>query len=325
MKVLLLGGSGLLGHHVMQQLQAQGHQVVALVRRRGSIQLSEAHHEERVGSLLDYGDLSAASEGCDAIVNCAGVTDMSLLHYEQYLPVNCDLCFLLIRLMHERGIRRLVHVGTANTIGYGTADHPADEQQPMQQPFSSSYYARSKWAGQQALIHEAQRHPDWHIAIVCPGFLIGAYDVKPSSGKLMLAAYRRWLMAAPRGGKSFVAASDVAVAVVNSLTMGRSGQPYLLTGENLTLCEFYRLQATVCGYRQHLITLPTPLVRLAGYVGDLLRFFRIRTQLSSCNVRQLLVREYYDNRRAIADLAMPQTAIGQAIQEFFEWYNHHTT
>ena len=140
-----------------------------------------------------------------------------------------------------------------------------------------------------------------------PGFMIGAYDTKPSSGALLFAGYRKPLMVAPRGGKSFVHVGDAATAIVNALTLGHNGGRYLLTGENLSLQQFYRLQARVCGYRQWVIPLPNVLLALAGKLGDMLRFFGVRTQLSTRNVRQLMVREYYDNSQALTDLHMPQT------------------
>jgi hypothetical protein len=58
-------------------------------------------------------------------------------------------------------------------------------------------------------------------------------------------------------------------------------------------------------------------------LGDLLRKCGIATQLSSRNVRQLMVCEYYDNGRAVNDLAMPRTPIAHAIEDFFAWYSPH--
>lgn len=318
MKILLLGGSGLLGHNVLRVLLQRGHDVVALVRRQGSIRLYEGRWQEMEGSLLDYGVLRDAAEGCEAIINCAGTTDMSLLRYEDYLPVNRDLCASLVRLLHDTGIRSLVQVSTANTLGYGSRQQPADETAPMQMPFAASFYARSKRAGEQLLMEAAEGLPDRHVVIVNPGFIVGAYDFKPSSGKLLLAAYRRPLMAVPSGGKSFVCAYAAATAVVNALTLGRSGQRYLLTGDNLSLEQFYRLQAKVCGYRQRIVVLPDGLVRFAGLLGDVMRRLGIRTQLSSNNVSQLLVREYYDSSLAAKELSLPPDSIAHSIAAFFQ-------
>jgi hypothetical protein len=40
-------------------------------------------------------------------------------------------------------------------------------------------------------------------------------------------------------------------------------------------------------------------------------------------VRQLLVREHYDNRRAVAELGLPESDLGQAIRDFHQWRNQH--
>lgn len=354
MKVLLLGASGLLGQNVFRQLLRDGYEVVALVRSAERFLKSIGHYDaqsyiayddERVfhfedgmsceyqsvyedrtvlftvrqGLLLSYEHLLSAASGCDAVINCAGTTDMSLLHYDDYLPVNVALCASLLRLMDDCAIGSLVHVSTANTIGYGSAAVPASECAPMQPPFADSFYARSKAEGERLLLDAAGLHPDRHIVILNPGFIIGAYDLKPSSGQLLLAAYRKPLMVVPKGGKSFVAASDAAVAVVNAVTLGSSGCRYLITGSNLSLREFYSLQASVCGYRQWLIPLPSWLALVAGRLGDLLRRCHIPTQLSSVNIRQLLVCEYYDSAAARRDLRLPSTPIAHAIKAFFAY------
>lgn len=286
--------------------------------------MSQFPHTERVhlfeGSLLQSDQLSVAAQGCDAILNCAGTTDMSLLRYEDYLPVNRDLCSLIIQVMQQQGISRLVHTSTANTIGHGTLQQASDEQQPMKSPFAESYYARSKAEGEQLLLCAAAAHPEWHIVIGCPGFMVGSYDVKPSSGALLLAGYRKPVMLCPRGGKSFVPAVDVAAALVNALSGGCSGHRYLLTGESYTFAMFYRMQAAQCGYKQWIVQLPNGLLRLAGLLGDMLRSCGVRTQLSTRNVRQLMVQEYYDRSKADADLGMPRTAINQGVEDFFNWH-----
>ena len=322
MRVLLLGASGLLGHNVLIQLLQAGHEVHALLRSSSSLQLPQEYLDSPRLTLFNLQSSIfnfQAAEGCEGIINCIGCTDMSLLHFEDYLPANRDICARLVTLMEAQGISRLVHVSTANTIGYGTPECPADEQSPMQEPFTRSWYALSKREGEAILDEAARRHPDWHTVTVHPGFMIGPYDVKPSSGVLLLAAYRRRLMAAPCGGKSFLHVGDAAAAIVNALTLGKHGGHYLLTGESLTLKEFYALQAEVCGYRQQCLTLPSWMVRTAGYVGDGLRLMGIQTQLSTRNVRQLLVREDYDNRRARQELLMPATPVRQAIADFFRW------
>lgn len=326
MKVLLLGATGLLGHNVLQRLLAEGHRVVVLVRRRRSLRIPVTGFEVLESPSFDSDTLLRAAEGCEAVVNCAGVTDMSLLHLEDYLGVNRDLCVRVIAAMKHHGIRRLVHVSTVNTIGHGTESHPADESQPMRPPFADSFYARSKRLGEEAVLEGMRDYPGMEAVIINPGYMLGAYDVKPSSGRMLLAAYRKPLMFAPRGGKAFVHVADVAQAAVNALERGVPGSRYIVVNSQacMSIKELYRLQAAVCGYRQRVVTAPDWLLLAAGRVGDLLRLMGVKTQVSTCNIRQLLVREYYDNHHGLCDLGFPETPIADAIRDFHSWKNKQT-
>lgn len=322
MKILLLGATGLLGHNVLRRLMDEGHQVVMLVRNRRLLTMQSADSKViECSSIVDYDTLLRAAEGCEAVVNCAGVTDMCLLSLDDYLGVNRDLPRLLVDVMKSHGIRRLVHVSTVNTIGFGTPDRPADESAPMQNPFSESYYAESKSLGERELAEGKGRYPALEAVVVNPGFMLGPYDVKPSSGRMLLAAYRKPVMFAPGGGKAFVHVDDVAGAVVRALTHGVPGQRYIAVNSHacLSIKELYEMQARVCGYRQRVLTVPSWLLLAAGKVGDVLRRMGVRTQVSTVNIRQLLVREYYDNSLARRDLGLEETPLEDAVRDFYEW------
>ncbi len=313
----------MLGHNVLRQLLHEGYRVSTVVRQHNALNLDGLSDEalSRVtvtqGSFLIPSILHKAVQGCEAIVNCCGITDMSLLRYEDYLPINYDVCKLLTTTLEQHDIPRLVHVSTANTIGYGSPLQAADETAPIQFPFSESHYARSKQAGEKILIDYALQHPERHIVVVNPGFMVGPYDMHESSGQLLLSAYHKPIMICTRGGKSFLHVRDAAHAIVQAIHHGTSGQRYLLTGQNMSLEAFFRLQAATLGYRQWLLTLPDGPALAVAKIGDLLRRCGLRTQLCTLNVRQLLVREYYDNNHATRDLHLPHTPIEEAITDFF--------
>lgn len=324
--ILLLGASGLLGHNVLRLLLERGLRVRVLLRPGSELLPMEGLAEVEIvrGSLLDYPTLLAAAEGCEAVINCAGTTDMRLSRVEDFCPVNRDLPALLGRLLAESGVRTLVHTSTANTIAAGTRAHPTDETAPFAAPFDRSPYAISKREGEALLLARASALEGRRVIIVCPGFMLGPYDAKPSSATLMLAACRRnpvrgrALMAGPRGGKSFLHVRDAATAIANALERGESGR-YLLTGESLTLKEFYALQAQVCGYRQRFLPLPDGLVRAAGRLGDALGRLGLHTMLCTHNTDQLLIEEWYDAGKAERELGLPHTPIAQAIRDYFDW------
>lgn len=322
--ILLLGATGLLGHNVLKILTERGIPVKAAVRRRAALREDVTGGREGrgieilEGDILDETFLESCSRGCRAVINCAGTTDMSLARPEDYLPVNLRLPESVLRVMDRTGVDTFIDTSSANTIGSGTEDSPADETFPFSAPFTESYYAQSKKQSEESLIGYARTHPSRKIVIVNPGFMVGPYDTGPSSGKLLIAGYRRPLMAAPGGGKSFIHVRDAATAIVNAIVKGRSGERYLLTGESISLPDFYRMQAEVCGYRQKVAVLPDFLCRTAGRAGDLARAAGLRCSACTINVRQLLCREYYDNSKAVRELDMPVTPIAEAIRDFWE-------
>ncbi len=312
MKVLLLGATGLLGRNVLLQLQQRGIPCRTLVRR----DFPETADCIR-GSILKLEDLLNAAQGCDAIINCAGTTDMRLSRMEDYLPVNEGLPRLLCQVMDRTPVSVLVHASTANTIASGTPGHPADESAPFGPPFDRSPYALSKLAGEKVLAEYAAAHPEKRIVVVNPGFMLGALDTKPSSGQLMLAAWRRPLMPVMRGGKSFLPVKDAAAAMVNALEKGRGR--YLLTGEYLSLKDFYQLQAQVLGYRQRCVVLSDWVVRLIGHLGDLLLKLGIRNTFYLHNIVQMTWEECYDCSKAREELDYPASPVSEAIADFFRW------
>ncbi|MCR4660347.1 MAG: NAD-dependent epimerase/dehydratase family protein [Bacteroidales bacterium] len=315
MKVLLLGATGMLGHNVLRCLTAHGHLVRAVVRNAASSLEPSPLLETVTAPELNRSVLLAAADSCEAIVNCAGCTDMGLLRLDDYLPANRDLCQTLLQVMLQRPVRTLVHISTANTLWHGTDSHPGTEEREAAEPFSLSLYEQSKAQGEQLLLQAAKGLADKRIVVLNPGFIIGGGGLHPSSGQLVRMGWRKPLMAAPRGGKSFVAATTVARAAEAALREGRNGERYLITSDNLTFKQFYALCANVGGYRQHIVLLPNWVVRAAGRLGDTLRLAGVKTQLSSVNTALLLEQEHFCSTKAYAELHIEPDPLDEAIRQ----------
>ncbi|MBO4634413.1 MAG: NAD-dependent epimerase/dehydratase family protein [Bacteroidales bacterium] len=312
--VLLLGATGLLGRNVLEVLLERKIPVRVLVRSSLDIDSVEVVH----GDILNHEDLWNAARGCSAIINCAGTTDMSIPTPDGFYPVNRDLPWRLCRLSSELGISVLIHTSTANTMVCGTREHPSDENAPFGPPYDRSPYAISKKAGEDILLEYAGKHPELRVVIVNPGFMLGAWDKKPSSGQLILLGWRKPILFVTHGAKSFLHVRDAATAIVNALSKG-SGR-YLLTGPCIRLKDFYKFQAKVCGYRQWCIQLPDWMARLLGKEGDFLLQLGIRSDLYEHNVRQLLFSEWYTSKKAQQELDYPATPVEDAIRDFTDWW-----
>lgn len=80
----------------------------------------------------------------------------------------------------ECGVKRIVNVASANVFAYGTEERPDDKTKPIAYPFTESVYARSKFEPLQRLERFRDRI---EIETICPTFMIGTWDSRPSSGQ----------------------------------------------------------------------------------------------------------------------------------------------
>ena len=318
MKILVTGANGLLGHHVVMELLERHEQVSIIVRSTANIYFDLEQVEVFAGDFTDYETLKKAAEACDAVIHAAAVTATNLLHYSDYEKVNVSGSANVLRVCNELGINRVVFISSSNTIGYGTSENPSNEHSPIQFPFTGSHYAQSKLAAEQ-LFFEASQLPDKHIIIINSCFLIGGFDTKMSSGRLVKMGYRKPLLFIPRGGKNFVPVHTVAEAACNALTMGKNGEKYLICGENLSFTDFFLLQKAVGDYKQLIVEVPDWILKLAALAGDLLRNMGLKTDLSTISICQLLVREYYSGEKAEAKLKYKSADLKEAIGEAIKW------
>ena len=318
MKILVTGANGLLGHHVVMELLEHCEQVSVVVRSTANIYFNLQQVHVFTGDFIDYETLKKAAFGCDAVIHSAAVTATNLLHYSDYEKVNVSGSANVLRVCNELGINRVVFISSSNTIGYGTSENQANERSPIQFPFTNSQYAQSKLAAEQ-LFFEASQLPDKHIIIINSCFLIGGFDTKNSSGRLVKMGYRKPLLFLPKGGKNFVPAKTVAEAACNAITKGNNGKKYLVCGENLSFTDFFLLQKAVGNYKQLIVEIPDCILKIAGLTGDLLRKTGLKTDLSTINIRQLLVREYYSGKKAKAELKYKSADLKEAISEAKNW------
>ena len=319
MNVLVTGANGLLGHHVVMELLKKQHAVHSIVRSRQHIHFDASRVTLFEGNFTEYQSLYRAAQGCEAIIHIAAVTQTDLLHPEEYNTVNVDGVAQVLKVASDLNIHRIVYISSSNTIGFGSEQQPADECFTIEYPFTDSFYAQSKVKAEQ-IMREASTRANQHCIIINPTFMLGDYDSKPSSGKLLIMGYKRKIMLIPGGGKNFVSVRSVAVAVCNALILGQNGERYLASGVNMSFREYYTLLQQVGGYRQLLIELPDVVLNVIGKVGDAVRRFGIRTDLCTMNLRQLMIREYYSNTKASTTLKLPQTDVKITVKQAIDWF-----
>ncbi|MFA5006039.1 MAG: NAD-dependent epimerase/dehydratase family protein [Candidatus Izemoplasmatales bacterium] len=322
-KVLVTGANGFLGCHIVRLLLDRGYAVRAFVLKgTSSDTLPESDCEIFEGDLLNERDVDRALSGCDSVIHTAAITDV----WPTVNPLSWTVNFELVRRLAGRiramNVRRYVHVGTANSFGFGTKDAPGDENTPFNSGGYGLDYINSKKAAQDYLLAEAKA--GLPVVIVNPTFMIGDNDAKPGPGEMIISVMKGKVPAYASGGRSFAPVKDVAAATVNALEMGRVGECYIAGGTNLNYREFFTMIGEIarCEPPKHRISKPLAML-FATLVEWAAGARRKKPLLTRAMARISGDGHYYSSRRAIAELGYVKTDVATALREAILWYQEH--
>ena len=325
MVVLVTGATGLLGANVVRALLALNYQVKVLVRKSSNLTvLDELNLSIMIGDVTAVDDVVDAAQGCDVIIHIAADTTQYYTRLAEYAQVNIESVKYIIRAAARRNVGKVIYVSSAAVFGYGSKEQPGTEADTIKPPFCESLYVQSKLAGQQLILSAAKALPSQtDYIVVNPSFMIGGYDSKPSSGKIIKMSYRKRLLLVPPGGKNFIHVKDVATGICNAIEKGKNGQCYLLTNENLSYSDFFKLVEDSSGYKSFHLHIPASVLKLCGFVFTLFSKMGIRSSFNRINSNILCVGNYYSNKKAVMNLKMPLTPIKLAVGDAISWFTQN--
>ena len=316
-KVLVTGANGLLGSNVVLELLKKGFEVRALLRNSNSFLIPEQPElEVFIGDITNEELVRNALFGCHYVIHAAANTDMSLLHFEAYHKINVEGTLNVLKASLVNNVKRFVYVGTANSFETGSKKFPGDENQTIDVDEVKSFYSRSKTTAQNLVLSYADK---MEVVVVNPTFMIGAYDTKPSSGKIIERALNKKIFFYPSGGKSFIHVADAAKATVSALELGNNGHNYLLSHENLSYRDFYKKLLLVNKQQSIMIKIPSFLLLISAYFGDIFRVFGMKTSISTANINLLIKENYYSNEKVKNEFDLQFKTTEQAIENYLDF------
>jgi dihydroflavonol-4-reductase len=315
--VLVTGANSLLGTNVIIELLSRGYKVTGLLRDIRSFHYS-GHENLRLieADIRDMKVAGAATKNCDFVIHIAAITSQNLPRYKDYREVNAIATENLVKIAIKENIKRFIMISSSNAVGFGTKEKPGIETTKIKKPVSGSFYAMSKLEGQQLALKYSDKID---VVVLSPGFMLGAWDSKPSSGRIILMGLKR-IVFYPPGGKNFIHVQDVATGIVNALTMGRNGEVYLLANENLSFREFFDKLSAVTGKPSLYIKVPGIILSFIGIFGSFLQILGIKTEITFTNMRILCTGNYYSGRKAATELGITYQSTERSIKDAIEWF-----
>jgi dihydroflavonol-4-reductase len=324
MRALVTGATGCVGANIVEALLARGYDVRALRRTTSKLDaLAGLDPEYAVGDVLDEASLSAAMAGCDLVFHAAAVSQYWRNKPEAIYAANVEGTRNVLRAARAQGVQRVVFTSSVAVLGVPTErGQILDESATFNLRPAQFHYGHSKVLAEAEVQRAVADGLD--VVIVNPVSVIGQRDIYFVGGEILRTAKRGLLIGAPPGGMGIVSAKAVGEGHVLAAERGRTGERYILNGENISHRALMAFAAEVTGGRAPWFTIPRVLMTPFATLVDLLNRVRRAAPLVDGSQLHLSARDmYFDGSKAERELGFSGGSARASVVEAWEWYCEH--
>lgn len=234
-RILVTGGSGLVGQELIMQLLGQGAHVRAIYHTT-PLSVSHPHLENVPCDILDVCALEEAMQGITHVYHCAAMVSYDPRDRKHLFKVNIEGTANIVNACIEEGVQKLVHVSSVAALGRMQNGGMITEAMNWSEETGSSAYGKSKYLSELEVwrgIGEGLR-----AVIVNPSLILGASDWDKGSSAIFKNVYNelKWYTG---GAGGFVDVRDVTRAMILLMNSEITGERFILSAENLSFREVF--------------------------------------------------------------------------------------
>jgi len=248
--ILVTGGTGLVGSHLLFKLTQKGHRVRAIYRTKKKIDAVRhvfSYYLENIedsfskiewveGDITDIPKLTEAFKGITHVYHCAAFISFDPNYYHSLRQINIDGTANVVNLCISNNIEKLCYVSSIAAIGKEPSDKLITEESPWNKDDDHSVYAITKYGAEMEVWRGCQE--GLNVVIVNPGVIIGSGFWRFGSGSFFKRIYKG-LKYYTTGTTGYVSVNDV----VNIMTLIMDGniknERYIVIAESLTFQSFF--------------------------------------------------------------------------------------
>lgn len=318
MRILITGATGFLGNNLVRALVQQNQEIVVTLRHGSNrAALAGLEYEPVHVDLNDPSDVAMALTGVDVVIHAAAQIQIGWSKLESSRKINVEATAHIAEAARRKNVR-MIHVSSVDALGTASESEPGDETK-LDPPKPACSYVVTKRESETAVILEVSNGLD--AVIVNPGFMVGPYDWKPSSGAMMLAIAKRFIPFSPGGGCSVADVRDVVDGIVSAIEHGQTGERYILGGENMSYLDLWTLMAKVMERRGPRRKLPNWLATTIGFGSDAAaKFARSEPQINSAAIQMGQMFHYYKSDKAKQELGYRIGSVEDALRDAWDWF-----
>lgn len=322
MKSLVTGATGFLGSAVMRCLLAAGHEVRILARPdsdRRNVQNFPVEIAE--GDLRDPASLKNAVRSCDNLFHVAADYRLWVPDPGTMTAINVQGTRSLLIAAFEAGVKRMVYTSSVATLGFTPDGSPADENTPADAAAINGHYKRSKYQAEQ-MVRQMTADHQLPLVIVNPSTPIGPYDIRPTpTGRIVVDTLTGRMPAYVATGLNIAHVDDIAQGHLLAHQHGKTGERYILGGDNMTLLQILQTIDGITGTQRNRINLPIPVMLPLAWLMEktaLITGTEPRATLDSIHMAKKLM--YFSSAKAERELGYRHRPAIEALQDAIQWF-----
>ena len=328
--ILVSGGSGLVGSHLLRLLVKDEEPIRAIYRSKSSIEkcrkVFDAYGETNAfkkiewfqADILDIPALEDAFKGVKKVYHSAAMVSFKDKDHQQLFKVNIEGTANMVNVSLQADIEKFCFVSSVAAIGKYRDESCSDEDALWQKEASTSDYSISKITAENEVWRAAAE--GLPIVIVNPSTIIGFGDWNSSSNTLFKKV-NEGLPFYPPGSNGFVAVDDVVEIMIKLMDSEISNERFILSAENITYQSLFSFLA------QGLDKKP-PQYKLNKWMAvSYLWFERLislmglkRTSISRANIRTAFSNRCYKNEKVKSTLGIEFRSIEQTAKDCGKLY-----
>ena len=318
-KVLITGGTGFLGTHIVRQFLDSGEKNLRVMASSVPEWMKDAGVEPAEGSVTNRDDVATAVKNVSAIFHLAGKVSRDNEDAAVMNAIHLNGTRLVCEAAKENGVKAMVLASSSGTVAVSEDEQVFDETFPQPVEIFSrwAYYASKYYQERTALQNfdgDGRR-----LAILNPSLLLGPDDERLSSTKPVLDFLARKIPYTPSGGLNFVDACDAAAAFITALEKGRHQEKYLLGAANMTFPEFFGRLERLSGVAAPMLRMPKQLAMTgANFISSVFKNWGKASPVAPKEVEQAEYFWYFDSSKAEEELGFaprdPQETLNDTIR-----------
>lgn len=239
-RILVTGGTGVLGNYIVKNLLARGYSNIEVFTRSGGNDNLQYADDSRIvftkGDVSQLFPLSDSIDKADYVIHAAAVVSFDPKFFKKMHLVNVEGTANVVNLAAESNVKKLVHVSSIAALGRNERSGTISESTKWVNSKYNSYYGITKYLAEQEVWRSY--YEGLPTVIINPSLIIGEGEWGQSSLQLFDKVYDG-LPFYPNGGTGIVDVRDVAEFAVRLMESSIEGERYILSAANISYKDLF--------------------------------------------------------------------------------------